>query len=634
MSEFVNLSSAAEDAAALRAEGKLNEAVALLRRACAADPQDAALEHTLRSYLRELIPRLKAQSAGASDTRQSTDPKARNMNAAQMTAAAMLFLNKQRFKAMPEDQADAYLMGKGVPADVILEARRRNAAGEGPPLRQSGSSTQSRSTHSSQESKVPVRGGGDGNKIFGTGMHAPKIMVAPGAVSVDRAKTDAVVSATAAAKSAKTPAVSRASVTSCQYLVSMLDEEDNKSMGKNKRRKKAVRKKIKQAVDAVAAQLTSKRFAVCEDFVPMDVVMGVRGEMHSLEMEFEASEIWVGKEAASVGAMLQVPSVRGDKVLWMCGGHLRADNQRDNLTRKLVGAAGSTAISLTGAENGSNGKLAGRMEPCDARIRKRLRINSAGKGSTNASDPPHMRKKIAGGGVTRLRKDQLLRFDALQKLLSWIDRFVVGRLKKTCPELANIRERSDAMLAIYPGNGARFQRHVDNTARDGRKLTVLCYLNPEYEVSHGGALRISPPSNPNDPVDVSPKAGRIAMFFADEVMHEVCPSFSDRHAITVWYYDTFEYQAAVKRSAENPPPAADEATSQESSRFMQLIVDESLEAPLEVLAEKVDGLSEGALQILAGITSAPTTDDFKGAIKGMTIELLMKLRKRFRGMGF
>ena len=61
---------------------------------------------------------------------------------------------------------------------------------------------------------------------------------------------------------------------------------------------------------------------------------------------------------------------------------------------------------------------------------------------------------------------------------------------------------------------------------------------------------------------------------------------------------------------------------------------ESLEAPLEVLAEKVDGLSEGALQILAGITSAPTTDDFKGAIKGMTIELLMKLRKRFRGMGF
>ena len=65
-----------------------------------------------------------------------------------------------------------------------------------------------------------------------------------------------------------------------------------------------------------------------------------------------------------------------------------------------------------------------------------------------------------------------------------------------------------------------------------------------------------------------------------------------------------------------------------------MIVDESLAAPLAVLAEKVDALSDGALQILAGITSAPTTDDFKGAIKGMTMELLLKLRARFRGMGF
>jgi hypoxia-inducible factor (prolyl hydroxylase) len=29
-------------------------------------------------------------------------------------------------------------------------------------------------------------------------------------------------------------------------------------------------------------------------------------------------------------------------------------------------------------------------------------------------------------------------------------------------------------------------RHVDNTARDGRRLTVLCYLNPDYHGEHGG----------------------------------------------------------------------------------------------------------------------------------------------------
>ena len=636
MSEFVNLSSAVEDAAALHAEGKLDDAVALMKRACAADPEDAALKATLRGLLREQIDRLRRARTDTTDPRRSTDPKARKMNTAQMTAAAMLFLNKPQFKAMPEKQADAYLMSKGVPAGVLAEARRRIAAGESPPRPPQAPGAPVASVGTAGGGGGGGGGGGDGNKVFGTGMHAPKIMAVSEAQTSESANGAAGETATTAAASAKTPDVRRASGTKCQSLVSMLDEEDYKrgKNSKNKRRKKVVRKKIKQTVDDVAAHLTSQRWAVCESFIPMDVVQGVRDEMLSLEMEYEASEIWVGKDNASVGAMLKVPKVRGDKVLWMCGGHLRADNQRDNLTRKLGGAAGSTAISLTGGGNGSNGKLAGKMEPCDARIRKRLRTNSARSAPATANDPPHMTKKIASGGVTRLNKEQLLRFDALQKLLSWIDRFVVGRLKKTCPELANIRERSDAMLAIYPGNGARFQRHIDNTARDGRKLTVLCYLNPEYETSQGGALRISPPSDPSDPVDVSPEAGRIAMFFADEVMHEVCPSFSDRHAITVWYYDTLEYQAAVKRSAENPPPAADEATSQESSRFMQLIVDESLAAPLAVLAEKVDALSDGALQILAGITSAPTTDDFKGAIKGMTMELLLKLRARFRGMGF
>ncbi len=40
--------------------------------------------------------------------------------------------------------------------------------------------------------------------------------------------------------------------------------------------------------------------------------------------------------------------------------------------------------------------------------------------------------------------------------------------------------RSDVMLAIYPGGGARFAKHIDNTANDGRRLTLLCYLNPNW----------------------------------------------------------------------------------------------------------------------------------------------------------
>ena len=31
--------------------------------------------------------------------------------------------------------------------------------------------------------------------------------------------------------------------------------------------------------------------------------------------------IWVGRGDGAVGAELNVPSVRGDEVVWMCGGH-------------------------------------------------------------------------------------------------------------------------------------------------------------------------------------------------------------------------------------------------------------------------------------------------------------------------
>jgi hypothetical protein len=36
--------------------------------------------------------------------------------------------------------------------------------------------------------------------------------------------------------------------------------------------------------------------------------------------------------------------------------------------------------------------------------------------------------------------------------------------------------------AHSPGGGAKFTQHIDNTARDGRRLTVLCYLNEPLPV--------------------------------------------------------------------------------------------------------------------------------------------------------
>ena len=82
------------------------------------------------------------------------------------------------------------------------------------------------------------------------------------------------------------------------------------------------------AADRTAVALGDHGWAVCDNFVGEELVRAVRREIAGprLSKSYEDSEIWVGKEAG-VGAQLSVPSVRGDRVLWLrdddvdAGGH-------------------------------------------------------------------------------------------------------------------------------------------------------------------------------------------------------------------------------------------------------------------------------------------------------------------------
>lgn len=62
------------------------------------------------------------------------------------------------------------------------------------------------------------------------------------------------------------------------------------------------------------------------------------------------------------------------------------------------------------------------------------------------------------------------------------------------------------------------------------------------------------------PVDVFPVCGRVALFYSHEVAHEVMPSFAERHAVTVWYFDAIEHaevlaMAKVRRQRQRLGPA-------------------------------------------------------------------------------
>lgn len=155
-------------------------------------------------------------------------------------------------------------------------------------------------------------------------------------------------------------------------------------------------------------------------------------------------------------------------------------------------------------------------------------------------------------------QEKACNWNALPTYLQRIDT-LVAELSEHVPDLKGSASlRSNAMATCYPGNGAHYVRHCDNTSkvRNGRRLTSLYYVNPMWKQGDGGELRIFSPQNASEPeenrtfsqlVDVAPLSDRVVLFFADErVPHEVLPCFAHRFAVTTWFFDREEKEQANK----------------------------------------------------------------------------------------
>lgn len=92
-------------------------------------------------------------------------------------------------------------------------------------------------------------------------------------------------------------------------------------------------------------------------------------------------------------------------------------------------------------------------------------------------------------------------------------------------------------FAIYPA-GAFYKAHLDrHRDTQDRLVTVILYLNPDWQPGDGGELKIrTTPGAIDGPFEIiEPRLGTLVTFFAGDHWHEVLPAAKTRLSITGWF---------------------------------------------------------------------------------------------------
>lgn len=90
----------------------------------------------------------------------------------------------------------------------------------------------------------------------------------------------------------------------------------------------------------------------------------------------------------------------------------------------------------------------------------------------------------------------------------------------------------EAHYSIYPA-GTFYRRHRDRFRDDDRRvLSCVLYLNRDWCVDDGGALRVYCADGVRD---VAPVGGTLVCFLSDRFEHEVLPAKRTRMAVTAWF---------------------------------------------------------------------------------------------------
>jgi SM-20-related protein len=94
-------------------------------------------------------------------------------------------------------------------------------------------------------------------------------------------------------------------------------------------------------------------------------------------------------------------------------------------------------------------------------------------------------------------------------------------------------EDFESHFALYP-LGAFYLKHLDRFRdNDRRTVSVVLYLNQDWQAEQGGALRLYLVDG--ETFDVLPQAGSLLVFLSAQMPHEVLPATRERLSLTGWF---------------------------------------------------------------------------------------------------
>lgn len=90
----------------------------------------------------------------------------------------------------------------------------------------------------------------------------------------------------------------------------------------------------------------------------------------------------------------------------------------------------------------------------------------------------------------------------------------------------------EAHFACFPAGGF-YRRHLDSfRGNNARRVTVVCYLNDQWQAEDGGAIRLY--QGTEVLTDIVPHGGTVLTFFSEAIPHEVLPALKARYSVAAW----------------------------------------------------------------------------------------------------